>query len=267
MVHMQTMQDVSIQDLPDLLVSRGRYSASLEEIRELTGLSYAAITSGLQRLRRQRRVFSPTRGLYVVIPPEYRSWGVVPADWFIDDLMCHLGRRYYVALLSAAGYHGAAHQAPQVFQVMADGRVLDRAIGRVRLRFYASEYTADTPTTMVTVHTGSIPVSSREATVVDLVREPRASGGISNVATILTEIGELDGSALATLAARYGRALARRTGWLVDHYGNCEDLGPLRLAARLDLGEPVLLSPSGPRRGRADPTWRVRMNVVVEPDL
>ncbi len=258
---------VPVHDLPDLLVSQGRYSASLEEIRDLTGLSYAAVTSGLQRLRRQQRVFSPTRGFYVVIPPEYRSWGVVPADWFIDDLMRHLGRRYYVALLSAAAYHGAAHQASQVFQVMTDARVLNRAIGRVRLSFYKSACVVDTPTEAVVVHTGSIPVSSREATVVDLVREPRESGGISNVATILAEIGALDGSPLATLAARHGRALARRTGWLVERYGACDDLGPLRLAARLDLGEPDLLAPSGPRRGRSDPTWRVRMNVSVEPDL
>ncbi len=258
---------ISVHELPDLLVSRGRYSASLEEIRELTGLSYAAVMSGLQRLRRQQRVFSPTRGLYVVIPPEYRSWGVVPADWFIDDLMRHLGHRYYVALLSAAAYHGAAHQASQVFQVMSDARVLNRAIGRVRLSFSTSAYVAETPTEAVVVHTGSIPVSSREATVVDLVREPRESGGISNVATILAEIGALDGSALATLAARRGRALARRTGWLVEHYGTCDDLGPMRLAARLDLGEPSLLAPSGPRRGRSDPTWRVRMNISVEPDL
>jgi hypothetical protein len=70
---------------------------------------------------------------------------------------------------------------------------------------------------------------------VTLVREPRASGGVSNAATSLTEIGELDGSALATLAARHGRALARRTGRMVDHYGSCQDLGPLRLAARLDV--------------------------------
>lgn len=256
-----------MRDLPDLLISRGRYSMSSEEMRSFTGLSDAAIASGLQRLRRQRRVFSPTRGLYVVVPPEFRSWGVVPADWFIDDLMRHLGRRYYVGLLSAAAYHGAAHQAPQVFQVMADGRVLDRAIERVRLRFYVSEHTSDTPTDMVTVHTGSIPVSSREATMVDLVREPRASGGISNVATIFAQIGELDGSALATLAARYGRTLARRTGWMVERYGSCQDLGPLRLAARLDLGEPALLSASGPRRGSADSAWGIRMNTSVEPDL
>jgi predicted transcriptional regulator of viral defense system len=258
---------VAINDLPDVLVARGQYSVSRKEIRKLTGLSDAAIASGLQRLRRQRRVFSPTRGLYVVIPPEFRSWGVTPADWFIDDLMRHLGRRYYVALLSAAVYHGASHQAPQVFQVMADARVLDRAIERVRLRFYVSEHVATTPIDMVTVHTGQIRVSSREATVVDLMRELRASGGISNVATILTEIGELDGSALATLAARHSRTLARRTGWTVERYGSCKDLDPLRLAARLDLGGPALLSPAGPRRGRTDRSWGIRVNSPVEPDL
>lgn len=152
----------------------------------------------------------PTRGLYVVIPPEFRSWGVVPADWFIDDLVRHLGRRYYVALLSAA----ASHQAPQVFPVIADRRVLDRVIERVDLGFFVSEHIAETPTQMVTVHTGSIPVSSREATVVDLVREPRASGGISNVATILSEIGELDGSALPpSPPATAARSHAARDGW------------------------------------------------------
>jgi predicted transcriptional regulator of viral defense system len=264
---MESIQEVSLRDLPDLLIARGRYSASLDEIRELTGLSYAAITSGMQRLRKQQRVFTPTRGLYVVIPPEYRAWGAVPADWFIDALMGHLGRRYYVALLSAATYHGAAHQAPQVFQAMSDGRVLDRTFGRVRMAFYSIEHVAVTPMETVTVHTGQVPVSSREATVVDLIREPRASGGLSNVATILAEIGELNGSSLATLAARHGRAPARRTGWMVERYGSCRDLGPLRLAARLDLGEPALLSPSGPRRGRADPAWGVRMNIAVEPDL
>jgi len=88
---------------------------------------------------------------------------------------------------------------------MSDGRVLDRAIERVRLRFYVNEHTAETPIDKRNGHTGYIRVSTREATVVDLVREPLASGSLNNVATILTEIGELDGSALATLAARHGR--------------------------------------------------------------
>ena len=36
--------------------------------------------------------------------------------------MAHLSQPYYVALLSAAAYHGAAHQKPQVFQVMVPRR-------------------------------------------------------------------------------------------------------------------------------------------------
>lgn len=266
-MHVATTTLVPIHELPDVLISQGRYAASLADIRALTGLSDAAIASGLQRLRRRRLVCSPTRGLYVMVPPEYRSWGVVPADWFIDDMMRHLGRRYYVALLSAAAFHGASHQASQVFQVMADARVLDRVLGRVRLRFYNSAHVADTPTEMKVVHTGQVPVATREATVVDLVRLPRAGGGIGNVATVLAEIGELDGSVLAALAARYGRAAARRTGWMVERYGSCADLGSLRHAAGLDVGAPDLLAPSGPRAGRTDRDWMLRLNVSVEPDL
>lgn len=51
-----------------------------------------------------------------------------------------LGRDYYVSLLTAAAMHGAAHQAPQVFQVMVDRHVADRDIERVKLRFYTNEY-------------------------------------------------------------------------------------------------------------------------------
>jgi predicted transcriptional regulator of viral defense system len=52
-----------------------------------------------------------------------------------------------VALLSAAELHGAAHQAPQVFQVMVDRHVRDRGVGRARLRFFASTHVAQgTPT-------------------------------------------------------------------------------------------------------------------------
>lgn len=59
-------------------------------------------------------------------PADYRSWGVLPGELFIDGMMRALGREYYVSLLTAAAMHGAAHQAPQVFQVMVDRHVADR---------------------------------------------------------------------------------------------------------------------------------------------
>ncbi len=207
--------------------------------------------------------------MYVAIPPEYRSWRVLPGEWFIDAMMAHLGRSYYVALLSAAAIHGASHQAPQVFQVMTDGAspVRDRDIGRVRLRFYASKHLSEADVERATVPTGYMALSTRETTVVDLVSHYQTAGGYSNVATILKEIGQLSGSAVARMASPRGRAVVRRAGWLLERYGQADDLEALRQAARLDLGEPALLAPAGGRRGKTDRDWRLRINTAVEPDL
>lgn len=129
------------RDLPDHLLSLGRYEFTLDDAAAILGSDRGAAADALGRLQRRKQVFSPARGLYVAVPPEYRSWGVLPGDWFIDAMMAHLHRAYYVALLSAARIHGASHQAPQVFQVMSAGAApRDRDLARVRLRFYASKH-------------------------------------------------------------------------------------------------------------------------------
>lgn len=257
------------KDLADHLLSQGRYDFTAEEAAELLALDRDAAIDALRRLRKRHAIFSPAKGLYVAVPPEYRSWGVIPGEWFIDSMMRHLGRPYYVALLSAAAMHGAAHQAPQVFQVMTDdsNATRDRDLARVRVRFYSNKFIRDEPTDEVAVPTGYAVVATKETTVVDLVTHPRVAGGFSNVATIIREIDQLHGSSLARVASRRGRAVVRRTGWLVEHFGQVDDLESLRQAARLDLGEPALLDPSRPKRGPSDRDWRVRLNTTVEPDV
>ena len=99
--------------IPDALIGDGRYWATTEELAALTGRSARSLYGELSALARKKQLFSPVRGLYVVVPPEYRSWGAVPADWFIDAMMSHLRCSYYVAFLSAAARHGAAHQAEE----------------------------------------------------------------------------------------------------------------------------------------------------------
>ena len=94
---------------------------------------------------------SAAKGLYLVIPPEYRTWGGLPGDWFIDELMRYMGRQYYVGLLSAAAVHGASTQTPQTFEVIVDKRVRPRAVGRLMLRYFASRAMATVTTSR---HTG-----------------------------------------------------------------------------------------------------------------
>ena len=121
------------------------------------------------------------------IPPEFRTWGAVPASHFIDPLMRYLGHDYYVGFLSAAEFHGAAHQRPQVFQVVTSGRLRDRAFGRVRIEFTTSSDTAARPVVERNTPTGTMRVASPEVTVLDLVAY-RRGGGISNVATVVGEL-------------------------------------------------------------------------------
>lgn len=170
---------------------------------------------------------------------------------------------------TAAAFHGAAHQAPQLFQVMTDyaSSLGTRQFGRQRLRFYSSKHVSDDSADQVAVPAGYAVLATKETTVVDLVNRPRDTPGYGNVATILKELGTLEGSALARIASRRGRAVVRRVGWLAERFGQVDDLEALRQAARVDLGEPTLLDPANPKRGRADRNWAIRVNRTVEPDV
>jgi predicted transcriptional regulator of viral defense system len=256
-----------VRELPDVLMAQGRHTASTEELLALTGLDRDALHNGLHRLRESGSIISPARGLYAVVPPQYRAWGAPPAEWFIDAMMAHLGRRYYIALLTAAAMHGAAHQAPQSFQVITEKDVSDRDLGRNRLRFYISRHTSDTETEQRTGPSGYLQFATRESTAVDLAQHPRQSGGLSNVATVLIELGDLDGAALGQIATTRGRATARRLGWLLEHHRPDVDLEALRVLARPQEGTPTPLSASGAARGSLDHSWGLRINTDVQPDL
>ncbi|KKL07459.1 hypothetical protein LCGC14_2585820, partial [marine sediment metagenome] len=191
---------INPSELPTALIAQGRHWANTQQLARMTGQHGAVLHTSLSRLIRQRRMFTPARGLYVVVPPEYRGWGVAPADWFIDAMMSHLKRSYYVGFLNAAAMYGAAHQAPQTFRAVVSSPLKDRDINRVRLRFTASDRVSEMAVEQHTVHTGYVAVATRETTAVDLAWRPELGGGLSNVATVLKELGELDGTQLARMA-------------------------------------------------------------------
>jgi predicted transcriptional regulator of viral defense system len=257
---------IAPSQLPEYLIAQGRYWATTAELLGLTQQSPAALRNSLARLIRDGRMVSPARGFYVVVPPEHRARRVPPADWFIDPMMRHLNRPYYVGFLNAAALHGAAHQAPQTFRVVTSLPLADRNVHRVRLRFTTSKCVEEMPTERRTVHTGFMAVATRETTVVDLAWQPKLGGGLGNVATVLKEMGELNGEVLARLAPLHNRATARRLGWLLEHFRPDIDTHWLRVVAEPKRGAPSALMPGG-RGGRVDRTWNVRVNARVEPDV
>ena len=254
--------------LVDNLQARGRYTFTRDEVTAAAGRSVVAVDAALRRLRGRGRLASPRRGFYVIVPVEYREAGCPPATWFIDDLMRFLGQPYYVALLSAAAIHGAAHQQPMLFQVMTDRPTRPAQAGRVRVSFHMSRSLAEVSVTSVQTETGTVPVSTPEVTALDLVRFAPAAGHLSNVATVLSELAErLDGSTLAGTTAAYATSDIQRLGYLLDRLGEEELAGHVRESLRGRRLRPVKLAPGRPPRGSAlDERWRVIRNESVEVD-
>lgn len=246
---------------------------SLQEAADLTGLSLASAAAALARLRRAGQMVSPHRGLYVAVPPQYRTWRVVPAVDLIDAMMTAIGRDYYVALLSAAELHGASHQRPAVFQVMVDRPVADRDLERVRLRFFTHTRLTEVPTELRNSATGQVRLSTPVATCLDLASRPNDAGGLSNVATVVGELVEESGlraSDLLATARMYPLASLRRLGWLLELTDTDLDIDALAAAVSdRDAGHRpgALLDPAGPRRGHGNTRWGVVENTAVEPDL
>ncbi|MCK4820490.1 hypothetical protein KA005_32295, partial [bacterium] len=103
-----------IQDL----VSKGRHHFTTAEAVEAIGGNVDAVRAQLYRLKKQGLIAEPFRSFHVIVPPMYMRLGCLPAEQFIDQLMHVLGEPYYMTLLSAAERYGAAHQRPQISQVM-----------------------------------------------------------------------------------------------------------------------------------------------------
>jgi predicted transcriptional regulator of viral defense system len=256
----------TLAELPDQLLSEGTSWFTADQAAEATGVPVGRVYPGLKRLVDRDLVFSPARGFYVPIPPEYRSWKSVPATLFIDPMMRHLNRRYYVGLLSAAELHGAAHQRPQVFQVMVAKSLPNRHHGRARLAFYQRSRLEQVPTMRRPTATGQLVLSTPEATALDLAARPVDGGGLDNVATVLVELardGKLRADALGTAAETSTTSALRRAGWLLDRY---TDLDVSSLHELTGSVAPTKLDPHSTRSGPIDTTWGLIINATVEPE-
>ena len=267
----ETVRSGSVQayELSDWALSHGITSLSTEEVMHLCGLPANQVSQRMASLRKSAKLFSPARGLWVPIPPEYRTWGAPEPIRYIDDMMAHLGVDYLVGWLSAAERHGASHHAAQVFQVATGKIVRTRTFGRSRLEFYSRNYVGSVAKSAELLRKTGVNVASPGTTMLMLAADPCICGGMSNVANMVVELAEDHpsfGAEAATDAPLFPDAAPRRLGWLLDAFGEgapdeiadyCESLA----------SEPSFLSPASARKGKLDAAWRIVVNEEVEPDI
>lgn len=260
---------MSVSDFIADLAARGRYDFTTGEASQSEGSSQGAVRAALRRLKKKGIVATPYRGFHVIVPPEYRRVGCLPAEQFIPQLMGRLGLAYYGALLTAARYHGAAHQQPQVFQVMVQKNRPPLACGDVRVAFVARHNADRIPTVLFNTPRGEIAVSSAEATAIDLVGYFTSAGGLDNVATVLAELSDaIEPKQLAEVAALSPVSWAQRLGYLLSLVGAAGHVDILRRLLAGSATETVPLDPGHEVSGASrDERWKIIVNVKVEPDL
>ena len=259
------------------LLSTGRTVFTAEEAEEALGVGRGAFLDAAERLRHREALLNPRRGFYVVVPPQYASWGAPPPAWYIDALMRHEGQTYYVGLLKAAELHGATHQAVMEFQVISAKRLQQIRAGRSLIVFY---FRKDVEAMRAGVEgrktdTGTMMISSAALTALDLLRYSHASGGIDNVATVLSDLAlKIDPAQLAALSALVERPVAQRLGHLLEHLGHDALTGAmleaLRARGSLPWTELDRQEAGGPgsqlKPQKRDPRWRVIVRRVPEID-
>ena len=259
------------------LLSSGRTVFTAEEAEQTLGVGHGAFLDAAERLQRRKALVNPRQGFYVVVPPQYASWGAPPPAWYIDALMRHESQAYYVGLLKAAELHGATHQAVMEFQVISAKRFPKIRVGRNLIVFYfRKELEAVTEGIEGRkTDTGTMKISSAALTALDLLRYPQASGGIDNVATVLSDLGQrIDPEQLAGLSAQVERPVVQRLGHLLEHLGHDALTGPMlkTLQARgslpwTELDRQEARDPDfAPEPRERDPRWRVIVRRVPELD-
>lgn len=259
---------VRATELATWALAHGRGSLTTGQVAELLGVDEDQVRRRLNIPTRRGEWVQPTRGLWVPVPPEYRLWGAPPGIEIVDMMMRHRGIAYYVGWLTAAAIYGAAHQAPQVFQVAVDRQIRDRVVGRTRFVF-AQRNTTLIPTIAHPTRDGSAQVSTVAATMLDVADDMMRAAGIDNAATIIAELSEHESfemNDLTRLATAFPAAAGRRVGWILSQFTARNDLEPLRLAVYDAVSSTSRLDPYTTETGPVDTDWMLSINRRVEPE-
>jgi predicted transcriptional regulator of viral defense system len=265
---------MNIAQYTDSLVARGKCNFTLVEAQQALGKSRAATILSIEHLRHQGKVATPAKGFYVIVMPEYRRYGCLPAEYFIPHLMQSWNEPYYVCLVSAAAYHGASHQQSQVFQVMLSRNRKPISCSQVKVRFFKKSGIEQTPTQHISTRYSRLVVSTPEATAVDLVNYMNQSGGLNRVVTILDELQEsMRPEELTKLAISDSKDFwKQRLGYLLEKLGANELAESIYQILQQKKGmRTVLLDPSYRAESREiynkNSRWKIIENSSFESDL
>lgn len=176
----------------DELLSKGKTSFTTSQLKDYyVRLSDVAIKRSLDRLVEKQKIVSLSKGYYIIVPPQYYSRGILPPPLFIDGLMQYLERPYYVGLLNAAAFYGAAHQQPQEYFVFTDFPVIKPTKKKnLKINYISRKKINENILEKRNTESGYLKISSPELTAIDLIQFEKRIGGLNRATTVLDELVE-----------------------------------------------------------------------------
>lgn len=257
--------------------SAGRRHFTLQEVMQDLGISESAARSGLSRLKKNIKVISPVKGMYVIVPPEHKPHGCIPAEELTPLMMDYLNAEYYVALLSAAVFYGAAHQKIFKFQIITNKRIVHPLkFGQIKIEVVQKKNLSDLPIQAFAVKTGYLKVASPELVAIDLLTYVNRCGGFNHIATVLSELVEnLDAEKLIQLSVDVSAQYQlQRLGYILENISVTDDDSrdslvskiAAHLKEKIDRYVPLAAHKSSVGYARCK-KWKVIQNIEIESDL
>ena len=249
----------------------GQMTFSVAEIsREFASMSPKGLKTEISRMVVRGRIQSVYRGFYVIVPVQYRLKGIVPPSYYIDELMAHLGRPYYIGLLSAAAVHGAGHQRAMQTQVVTIPPQLNVSGRNAQIDW---NYRQTIPKELLLTRNaemGVIHYSSAELTAFDIVQFAGHIGGYQRAATVLAELVEsVDMGKMSTVFSYTTVPTIQRLGYLLEQVLDEKEKADALFAVLREKKHwnTVSLNPQIPKRdGAPSNRWHVNGNVEIEVD-
>lgn len=206
-----------------------------------------------------------------------RTNGVLHPSYFVSAMMAFLGSKYYVGLLTAASHWGASHQSPMVYYIVAEKVIKPIDLGKLKIEFITkNDLDEISEVKKVAGVGGYYLVSTPELTAIDLIRFPKKSGHLNNIATILGDLVEkIDFKKLFDLCKKENvpTATIQRLGYIFDIVlGHGKEASILEDILRKRKVGRVVLSISKKEENMKlsdypfNERWGIYENTTVEPD-
>jgi len=257
----------------DNLAQQSKLFFTLSDTQSALNKSMGAIRSSIVHLVAKKRIVKIVNGFYIIVPQEYKAYGCLPPEKFLPDLMIYLGYNYYIGSLTAAMYHGASHQSPQIYHAIINKkRPTILTCGKFEVHFLIKKDFSSTYTQNRLLKETILKISIPESTAFDLLLYPKASGGINHIATVLDELK--DSMDLATFKkvteSQPKLSCKQRLGYILEFIGAI-DLASIIYENLLAYPRIpyIALSP----RNKVDSStkknlkWRILENLEIESDI